>query len=124
MEKRKFTCISCPLGCEVEAEIDGDDIKVSGNRCPRGRDYVISEIRDPRRVVTSNVKVVGGEYPLASIKTTGAIPKGKIFDLIKKLREVELEAPVEIGRKVFQNIFDTGFDVVVTRPVKKTDKTA
>jgi len=119
MEKRKITCISCPLGCEIEAEIDGDEIKITGNRCPRGKEYVINEIKDPKRVVTSNVKVTDGEYPLASVKTTGAIPKDKIFLLVEKLREVELQAPVTIGQVVFYNLFDTGFDVVVTRPVEK-----
>jgi len=119
MEKRKITCISCPLGCEIEAEIDGDEIKITGNRCPRGKEYVINEIKDPKRVVTSNVKVTDGEYPLASVKTTGAIPKDKIFLLVEKLREVELQAPVTIGQVVFRNLFDTGFDVVVTRPVEK-----
>ncbi|MFP4461363.1 MAG: DUF1667 domain-containing protein [Thermotogota bacterium] len=119
MEKRKITCISCPLGCEIEAEINGDDIKLKGNRCARGKEYAINEIKDPRRVVTSNVKVNGGEFPLASVKTTGAIPKGKIFSLIEKLREVELEAPVNIGQVVYKNLFDTGFDVVVTRPVER-----
>ncbi len=120
MEKRKITCISCPLGCEIEAEINGDEINIKGNRCPRGKEYAINEIKDPRRVVTSNVKVTGGEFPLASVKTTGAIPKGKIFTLIEKLREVELEAPVTIGQVVYRNLFDTGFDVVVTRPVEKS----
>ncbi len=119
MEKRKMICISCPLGCEIEAEITADEINVSGNRCPRGKDYAINEIKDPRRVVTSNVKVTGGEYPLASVKTTGAIPKDKIFTLIEKLREVEIQAPVKIGQVIFENLFKTGFDVVVTRPVEK-----
>jgi CxxC motif-containing protein len=53
------------------------------------------------------------------VKTTGAIPKGKIFSLIEKLREVELEAPVNIGQVVYKNLFDSGFDVVVTRPVER-----
>lgn len=119
MEKRQITCISCPLGCDLEAEISGEDIKVTGNRCPRGIEYAMNEIKDPRRVVTSNVRVIGGEYPLASVKTTGAIPKGKIFDLIEKLKEVQLQAPVNIGQIVYSNLFDTGFDVVITRPIEK-----
>lgn len=119
MKKRKMICISCPLGCEIEAEISGDDVTVSGNRCPRGKEYALNEIKDPRRVVTSNVKVIDGVFPLASVKTTGAIPKDKIFTLIDKLKEVELKAPIKIGQVVFENLFETGFDVIVTRPVEK-----
>ena len=34
---RKMTCIVCPNGCELEAEIvDGKCISVSGNLCPKG----------------------------------------------------------------------------------------
>jgi len=119
METRQITCISCPLGCELSVEINGEAINVSGNRCPRGVEYATNEIRDPRRVVTSNVRVTGGKYPLASVKTTGAIPKDRIFDLIEKLKEVQLEAPVNIGQVVYSNLFDTGIDVVITRPVEK-----
>lgn len=119
METREITCISCPLGCELSVEIKGDAINVSGNRCPRGLEYAINEIKDPRRVVTSNVRVTGGKYPLASVKTTGAIPKDKIFDLIEKLKGITLTAPVNIGQIIFSNLFDTGIDVVITRPIEK-----
>ncbi|HOO31679.1 MAG TPA: DUF1667 domain-containing protein [Thermotogota bacterium] len=121
MENRKITCISCPLGCELSVEFDSDTVNVTGNRCPRGAEYAINEIRNPKRVVTSNVRVVGGKYPLASVKTTGAIPKERIFDLIEKLKDISLEAPVKIGQIVYSNLFDTGFDVVVTRPIEKSN---
>ena len=42
---RKMTCIVCPNGCELEAEIvDGKCISVSGNLCPKGAQYAAQEV--------------------------------------------------------------------------------
>jgi len=43
MEK-KLICVSCPVGCEITAEIDESVItRVTGNRCPRGGAYANQE---------------------------------------------------------------------------------
>ena len=35
--KKQFTCIVCPNGCEIEAEVEnGQVISVTGHTCPRG----------------------------------------------------------------------------------------
>ena len=36
---RQFTCIMCPMGCSLEAEVlpEGQVEKVTGNNCKRGR---------------------------------------------------------------------------------------
>ena len=39
---RKFTCIVCPNGCEIEVEYEGKDVKnIEGEGCRKGREYVI-----------------------------------------------------------------------------------
>ena len=46
---RKMTCIVCPNGCELEAEIvDGKCISVSGNLCPKGAQYAAQEVEAPK----------------------------------------------------------------------------
>ena len=43
---KKLTCIECPLGCEIEAEVDGEQlVSVSGYGCLRGKKYAESEDR-------------------------------------------------------------------------------
>ena len=37
--KRELTCIICPIGCQLTVEKTDDEIKVSGNTCPRGEKY-------------------------------------------------------------------------------------
>lgn len=120
MEKREFVCIGCPMGCNVTVELDADQIKsITGNTCPRGADYVTKELTDPRRIVTSLVRVSGGELPVVSVKTASDIPKDQIQNCIRALKDVELQAPVHVGDVVLADVCGTGIDVVATRTVEK-----
>jgi len=119
VKSREVVCVLCPLGCKIRIELDeeGNILSVSGNRCPRGKKYAEDEIKDPKRVVTTSVKVLNGELPLASVKTDGPIPKKYIFELMKILKDVKVKAPVNIGDVVVRNIFKTNVNVVITRSV-------
>jgi hypothetical protein len=58
--KKQFTCIVCPNGCEIEAEVEnGQVISVTGHTCPRGEQYVRQELTAPRRTIASSVLVKG-----------------------------------------------------------------
>lgn len=117
-ERKEFVCIRCPLGCNITVETEGTDIKnITGNTCPRGADYVTKELTDPRRIVTSLVRVKGGELPVVSVKTAADIPKDKIGDCIKALKEIELTAPVRMGDVVAENVCGTGVKIVTTANV-------
>ena len=45
------------------------------------------------------------------------IPKGKIFDVVKALKDVEIPAPVKIGDVVIADVAGTGVDIVATKNV-------
>ena len=46
MELKKLTCIECPIGCDMEVELeDGKVLSVTGNSCPRGKLYAENEAR-------------------------------------------------------------------------------
>lgn len=114
-ERKEFICIRCPLGCNISVELEGGDIRqITGNTCPRGADYVTGELKDPRRIVTSLVRVKGGELPVVSVKTAADIPKDKIGDCIRALKGIELTAPVRMGDVVVENVCGTGVDIVAT----------
>lgn len=117
-DRKEFVCIRCPLGCNITVETEGADIKsITGNTCPRGADYVTKELTDPRRIVTSLVRVKGGELPVVSVKTAADIPKDKIEDCIKALKGIELTAPVRMGDVVAENVCGTGVNIVATANV-------
>lgn len=120
MNTKNLTCINCPMGCSLTVEIEGGQvIHVSGNTCKRGEAYARKEVTDPTRIVTTTVKVLHGTTAMVPVKTEKDIPKGKIFDCVKALKTVQVEAPVRIGDVIAANIADTGADVVATKNVER-----
>ncbi len=116
-KKFKLTCIICPLGCTIEVVMEGDKIiSVTGCTCPRGEEYAVQEVTEPKRVVMSVVKVKGGMFPTVSVKTDKPVPKKLIPEIMKKLVDVEVEAPVHVGQVIIENILNTGANIVATRP--------
>ncbi|MBQ9565732.1 MAG: DUF1667 domain-containing protein [Synergistaceae bacterium] len=121
--QRKFTCIICPNGCEITAEYDtaadGNVTvrSIEGPACPRGAEYVKQELTDPRRTIASSVLVRGGELPLASVRLTAPIPKARIFDAMGEIRKLAVDAPVEAGTVLIENLLGLGTDLVVTKAV-------
>ena len=119
MKNKKFICMVCPAGCEVVVEYDPGGIKkITGNLCENGEEYVFEEIYEPKRVLTTTVKVRNGEIPLVSVKTSKPIPKEVMFDVMKEISGVEIEAPVRIGGVIMENILDTWADIVATKNVE------
>jgi len=120
-EHRKLICITCPRGCSLDLTMEGEDIvKMDGNGCKRGIDYATGELKDPRRMVTTTVRVMGGVHPLVPVYTESPIPKPRIVDLLAEVRKIELKAPVKFGDVVIANVLGTGVDILASRniPVK------
>ena len=118
MNTVNLICIGCPLGCPLTVEMEGNEVKsVSGNTCPRGDAYAKKELTNPTRIVTSTVRVAGGKLAMVSVKTQSDIPKGKIFDCVKALKDVEVVAPVKIGDVIVENVAGTGVNVIATKNV-------
>ena len=118
MSTVNLICIGCPLGCPLTVEMEGNEVKsVAGNTCPRGDAYAKKELTNPTRIVTSTVRVAGGKLAMVSVKTESDIPKGKIFDCVKALKDVEVNAPVKIGDVIVENVAGTGVNVIATKNV-------
>lgn len=120
MEVKNLTCINCPMGCPLAIEMEGEQvIQVSGNTCKRGEIYARKEVTNPTRIVTTTVKVTNGTSGMVSVKTKEDIPKGKIIDCVKALKNMQVEAPVHIGDVIADNIAETGVDIVATRNIER-----
>lgn len=118
--KKEIICISCPLGCYLTVNFDQKILKnITGNRCILGVDYAKKEILNPERTLTTTVRVNNGNLPLVSVKTNKPLPKNKIFDTMNLLAKIQLEAPVKIGEKIIQNIFNTKIDIIATKNIIK-----
>ena len=110
--KRKLTCIECPIGCEIEVELeDGKVVSLTGNGCPRGKVYAEAEVVCPKRVVTSTVRAENGE--MIPVKTDKPVRKNAIFEVMKKINETTCKMPVALGDILVENICDDA-NLIVT----------
>ncbi|HCD45485.1 MAG TPA: NAD(FAD)-dependent dehydrogenase [Lachnoclostridium sp.] len=119
MEVREMICIRCPLGCPLTVRMEGDQVEVTGNSCSRGEEYGKKEVLSPTRVVTSSVRVMGGDLEMVPVKTKEDIPKDKIFACMEEIRKMEVSAPVSIGDVIIPDCAGKGVSIVATRNVEK-----
>ena len=110
----ELICIGCPKGCHLHVD-ENNNYEVTGATCEKGVAYGKIELTDPRRVLTSTVKINGAALARCSVKTSAPIPKGMLFEVMAELNGAELESPVKIGDVVIKNVCSTGADVVATR---------
>lgn len=118
MEEKNLICISCPIGCHLTVQLeDGKVMNIEGHTCKRGPAYAEKELTNPTRFVTSTVKVIDGSEERVSVKTEFDIPKAKIFDIMKEINKVTVNAPIKMDDIIIENVADTGVNIVATRSV-------
>jgi CxxC motif-containing protein len=114
-EKMVLICITCPKGCNLEVTREGTTILKVDSGCKRGILYAEEELNDPRRMVATTVRIQGASHPLLPVATGAPFPKPRIQELLVKLREVQIAAPVKMGDVVLANALDTGIDIIASR---------
>jgi CxxC motif-containing protein len=101
------------MGCQLQVELEDGVVKsVSGNTCPRGKQYAIDECTHPMRTITSTARTENGE--VVPVKTDRTVPKELMFDCMKEINKAVVKLPAKIGDVVVENILGTGANVVVT----------
>lgn len=113
--KRNLTCIICPKGCSLVAQIRDHEVSVSGNTCPKGEQYAIDECLHPMRTVTATVRVANRPHTMVSVKTQQPVPKERMMDVMAMLRRISINAPVSIGDIVLTDVFGT--NIIVTKAI-------
>lgn len=117
---REMICINCPLGCMLTVKKNADGtVLVTGNTCPKGEEYGRVEMTSPKRVVTSTVRILGKKDNVLSVKTKEAIPKEKIQECIRAVKELEVVLPVRMGDVILADVAGTGVDVVATKTMEE-----
>lgn len=113
--KRELTCIICPRGCALTADISGSGVAVTGNACPKGAEYAVSECLHPMRTVTATVRVSNRANTMASVKTAQPVPKERMMEIMGLLRQIQIPAPVALGDVVLEDV--CGTRVIVTKAI-------
>ena len=115
MMKREITCIVCPRGCRLTADIQGEAITVTGQGCSRGEKHAIDEILHPVRSLTSIVRVSNREDTMVSVKSAAPVPKEKMFEIMDLIHAASVEAPVAIGDVIIPDVFGT--QIIATKEI-------
>ena len=111
---RNMICIGCPMGCELTVEVEnGKAVSVTGNTCGVGKKYAETEVSAPTRMVTTTIMSDSGKP--VPVKTGTAVPKGRIFDVVKAVKSASVKLPVKIGDIAVSDAAGTGVDVIVTK---------
>ena len=118
--KKHFTCIMCPIGCEIDVELkENEIISIKGNKCPQGKNFVIQEIKEPMRVLTTTVSIKNSQYAMLPVRTDKPLPKRLIFKAMKEISKIKVQAPIKIYDVIAQNILGTGANLIATRSMDK-----
>ena len=118
---KEFTCILCPNGCDIQADLDDKNTiqSTNGANCQGGITYVHQELTDPKRTISSSVLVKGGVLPLVSVRLSHPVPKKHIFDIMEQIKSISLTALVRSGDVVLPNVLGLGSDVIATKDVEE-----
>ena len=113
---RNITCIICPRGCAMTAEITAAGVTVTGHTCARGEEYAVAECTNPVRTVTATVRVSNRTDTMVSVKTAAPVPKELVFDVMRAINAVRVpeDEAVGIGDVIISDVCGTGVGVVAT----------
>lgn len=119
---KEFVCIVCPNSCRLTVSEKDGEITVTGNDCKRGIKHGISEYKNPLRMITSTVAVIGAGLPRLPVIGTGEIPKTKMKDCLDEIYGITVKAPIQCGDIIVRNIKETGVDIVASRSMNKKER--
>ena len=113
---RTMTCIICPLGCSLDVTFENGSVtNVSGNGCPRGKQYAESELTDPRRSVTTIMRCENGE--MLSVKTDRAVKKADVFSVMEAVNKYIVPLPVNVGDVIMKGV--CGCNIIATKNIAR-----
>lgn len=113
-EDESFICTVCPNGCSLSISKIDDEILIKGNKCMRAYEYALSEMKEPKRIITSTVKLKDNPFMLYPVKTSKPVKKTLIEGIMKEIRKIKLPNKVEDGYIVSKNILGSGADLIAT----------
>lgn len=120
---QELTCITCPMGCTLEADWIIEDEKtivrsVRGNTCPRGEAYARAELTNPTRMVTSTVMVTGAPYRRLPVVTSFPVPKDKIPEIMEAIHRTHVTAPIRRGDIILSQVCGLQADIIASRSME------
>jgi CxxC motif-containing protein len=106
----------CPVGCEIDVVHDGSKIiSMEGNKCEKSVEFVSQELVEPMRILTTTVHIEGSRWPVIPVRTDKSVPKRLFPRIMRQLRPIKLQAPVDMLDVVVRDVLRTGANIIATR---------
>lgn len=115
-------CNICSVGCMLAVDGSETDINVTGNICGRGIDYARKLISDESKEITGRCILVNGPMGRLPVVSSSPVPKNISDAVLEEIRGLRVEAPVEKGQILIENIMGSGIDILAQRRVGRSSR--
>lgn len=112
-------CIVCPTGCQIQAVSKDSDIVFEGYTCKRGLEYAEQEFYEPKRILTTTIRIEDGFLPLIPVRTDKPILKDRLRDALNEIAKTIVKAPVKMGDILIENILELESNIIASRDLVK-----
>lgn len=112
--QKEIICTECANRCKLLVEQQGDEIIITGNRCPRGLKSGREEFLGERAVVRGIVRSSAVEAGKVPVQTDRPVPKGMVYKVTLAMKRIKLDKEVSVGDVVAENISNTGANLIVS----------
>ena len=94
---KKYICITCPNCCALET----DGTQVAGARCQKGEAFACQEWIEPRRVITTTVRVETEKGThILPVKTAAPVPLSRLQAVMKAIKALRLKEMSPLGSRI------------------------
>lgn len=108
---KELTCIICPNGCSLSID---NELNVTGNLCPRGKEFAINEIKDPKRSITSTCKTVFKDIPVIAVRSDSEVKKDDVKKVIEEINKITIDKRLPIGEIIIKNVINSGVNIILS----------
>ncbi len=115
---KKLVCIECPKSCALSVDIENCRVvRVSGEKCPKGKEYAIIEVENPTRVLTSAVLAEGLSVRMVPVRTDRPIPKPRLLEAMGEIKKIRVTKRLRAGDIIARNFLGLGVNLITTRDI-------
>ncbi|MFX0032530.1 MAG: DUF1667 domain-containing protein [Candidatus Hodarchaeota archaeon] len=119
---RIIRCIVCPTGCEIKVKKDvKEKITFEGYTCDRGLEYSQQEYYEPKRILTSTMRIKNALLPVIPVRTDKPILKDKLKDVLMEIAKMNIKAPIKMGEIIIENVLGLEANVIASRDLVNVD---
>ncbi len=108
---QKYVCITCPNCCTLET----DGTQVAGARCEKGQAFACQEWIEPRRVLTTTVRVNTDKGAhILPVKTAVPVPLSRLQAVMKEIKSLRLKEVPPLGSRITITDLPGPLEIIVT----------